>query len=172
MLRRRRRLFRRSGIFPAPFHATNENPTLALERDLDLLPHLDAELGVDPQASLRRHGVHRQLEMFIAAAERTRHIRLRTDVSSPPHCGPMCKHVPRRSMAYWRGSMRRLDRSSCCAVSMKVSCLAAPGRMCPWKSAPASANCSTATTSRRCSDRRLPMPEIPGCVKASRQTRR
>ena len=31
----------RSGIFLAPFHALGENPTLALERDMELLRHLD-----------------------------------------------------------------------------------------------------------------------------------
>ena len=31
----------RTGIFLAPFHHTNENPTLTLERDMDLLVHLD-----------------------------------------------------------------------------------------------------------------------------------
>ena len=32
----------RTGIFLAPFHAVRENPTLALERDMELLEHLDA----------------------------------------------------------------------------------------------------------------------------------
>jgi hypothetical protein len=32
----------RSGIFLAPFHALKENPILALERDMELLQHLDA----------------------------------------------------------------------------------------------------------------------------------
>ena len=36
----------RFGIFLAPFHPVGQNPTLALERDLDLLVHLDA-LGFD-----------------------------------------------------------------------------------------------------------------------------
>ena len=34
------------GIFMAPFHPTGQNPTLALERDLDLISHLD-RLGFD-----------------------------------------------------------------------------------------------------------------------------
>jgi hypothetical protein len=33
--------FLRTGIFLAPFHALNENPTLAIERDMDLVVHLD-----------------------------------------------------------------------------------------------------------------------------------
>jgi limonene 1,2-monooxygenase len=36
----------RFGIFLAPFHSPDENPTLALERDLDLVVHLD-KLGYD-----------------------------------------------------------------------------------------------------------------------------
>ena len=33
--------FLRTGVFLAPFHQMNENPTMALERDMDLLVHLD-----------------------------------------------------------------------------------------------------------------------------------
>ena len=36
----------RFGIFMAPFHPAGENPTLALERDLELIVHLD-RLGWD-----------------------------------------------------------------------------------------------------------------------------
>src|SRR6202163_5114152 len=31
----------RSGIFLAPFHNHDENPTLSMERDIELLEHLD-----------------------------------------------------------------------------------------------------------------------------------
>ncbi len=31
----------RSGIFLAPFHNLTENPTLAIERDMELLQHID-----------------------------------------------------------------------------------------------------------------------------------
>ncbi|MBN9260814.1 MAG: LLM class flavin-dependent oxidoreductase, partial [Hyphomicrobium sp.] len=31
----------RTGVFLAPFHALGENPTLALDRDMDLVVHLD-----------------------------------------------------------------------------------------------------------------------------------
>jgi len=34
-------LYLRSGIFLAPFHNHDENPTLSIERDLELLEHLD-----------------------------------------------------------------------------------------------------------------------------------
>ncbi len=36
----------RAGIFLAPFHPTDEDPTLALRRDIDLIAHLD-RIGFD-----------------------------------------------------------------------------------------------------------------------------
>ena len=36
----------RAGIFLAPFHPVDENPTLAIERDFQLIEHLD-RLGYD-----------------------------------------------------------------------------------------------------------------------------
>lgn len=48
----------RHGVFLAPFHSVTENPTLALDRDLQLMVLLD-ELGfhgVDRRAPLGRHG--------------------------------------------------------------------------------------------------------------------
>jgi limonene 1,2-monooxygenase len=36
----------RFGTFLAPFHPAGENPTLALQRDLELVEHLD-RLGYD-----------------------------------------------------------------------------------------------------------------------------
>lgn len=49
----------RFGIFLAPFHPTGQNPTLALERDLDLVQWLD-QLGYD-EAWIEEHhsGGHR-----------------------------------------------------------------------------------------------------------------
>jgi len=53
----------RFGIFMAPFHPTGQNPTLALQRDLDLVTHLD-RLGYDEawdrRAPLSRLRDHRQ----------------------------------------------------------------------------------------------------------------
>jgi limonene 1,2-monooxygenase len=82
----------RSGIFLAPFHNLTENPTLALERDLELLQHLDrlnyheAWIGEHHSGGFEIIGAP---EMFIAAAaERTRHIRLGTGVLSLPYHNP------------------------------------------------------------------------------------
>lgn len=82
----------RSGIFLAPFHALDENPTLALERDLELLQHLD-RLGYHEAWIGEHHSGGFEIiacpEMFIAmAAERTRHIRLGTGVVSLPYHNP------------------------------------------------------------------------------------
>ncbi|MBO0712451.1 MAG: LLM class flavin-dependent oxidoreductase [Acetobacteraceae bacterium] len=82
----------RSGIFLAPFHNLTENPTLALERDMELLEHLDrlnyheAWIGEHHSGGFEIIG---SPEMFIAAAaERTRHIRLGTGVVSLPYHNP------------------------------------------------------------------------------------
>ena len=70
----------RTGIFLAPFHALDENPTLAIERDMELLQHLDrlnyheAWIGEHHSGGFE---IIASPEMFIAAAaERTRHILL------------------------------------------------------------------------------------------------
>jgi limonene 1,2-monooxygenase len=84
--------FLRTGIFLAPFHALNENPTLALERDMDLLVHLD-KLNYHEAWIGEHHSGGFEIiacpEMFIAAAaERTKHIRLGTGVVSLPYHNP------------------------------------------------------------------------------------
>ncbi len=83
----------RFGTFIAPFHPLNENPTQALERDLDLVVHLD-KLGFDEAWFGEHHSAGYELiaspEIFIAfAAERTRNIRLGTGVSSLPYHHPL-----------------------------------------------------------------------------------
>ena len=82
----------RSGIFLAPFHALGENPTLALQRDMELLEHIDrlnyseAWIGEHHSGGFEIIG---SPEVFIAAAaERTRHIRLGTGVLSLPYHNP------------------------------------------------------------------------------------
>jgi limonene 1,2-monooxygenase len=83
----------RFGIFLAPFHPTGQNPTLALERDLELIVRLD-ELGFDEAWIGEHHSAGYELiaspEVFMAvAAERTRRIRLGTGVSSLPYHHPL-----------------------------------------------------------------------------------
>jgi limonene 1,2-monooxygenase len=82
----------RSGIFLAPFHALNENPILALERDMELLQHLDALNYSEAWIGEHHSGgfeIVASPELFIAAAaERTRHIRLGTGVVSLPYHNP------------------------------------------------------------------------------------
>ncbi len=74
------------GIFLAPFHPVGQNPTLALERDLQLIEHLD-QLGFEEAWIGEHHSGGYEIiaspEVFIAAvSQRTRHIRLGTGVSS------------------------------------------------------------------------------------------
>ena len=81
------------GIFLAPFHRLGENPTAALHRDLELVEYLD-RLGYDEAWIGEHHSGGFEIiacpEMFIAqAAERTRHIRLGTGVSSLPYHHPL-----------------------------------------------------------------------------------
>jgi len=83
----------RFGIFLAPFHKPDENPTLALQRDLELIARLD-QLGYDEAWIGEHHSAGTELiaspEVFIAAAaERTRHIKLGTGVSSLPYHHPL-----------------------------------------------------------------------------------
>ena len=83
----------RFGAFIAPFHALEENPTLALERDLELVQHMD-QLGYDEAWIGEHHSAGMEIiaspEIFIAtAAERTKHIRLGTGVSSLPYHHPL-----------------------------------------------------------------------------------
>src|SRR6185437_3625607 len=84
-------LYLRSGIFLAPFHNHDENPTLSIERDLELLEHLD-RLNYHEAWIGEHHSGGVELiacpEMFIAAAQRTRHIRLGTGVVSLPYHNP------------------------------------------------------------------------------------
>lgn len=82
----------KSGVFLAPFHALNENPTLCLERDLELLQHLDrlnyheAWIGEHHSGGIELIG---SPDIFIAvASQRTKHIRLGTGVLSLPYHNP------------------------------------------------------------------------------------
>jgi limonene 1,2-monooxygenase len=83
----------RFGLFMAPFHPTGQNPTLALERDLDLIEHLD-RLGFDEVWIGEHHSGGYEIiaspEVFIAAAAaRTKYIRLGSGVNSLPYHHPL-----------------------------------------------------------------------------------
>lgn len=80
------------GLFLAPFHPVGQNPTVALQRDLELVTRLD-ELGYAEAWIGEHHSAGFEIiaspEVFIAtAAERTRRIRLGTGVSSLPYHHP------------------------------------------------------------------------------------
>ncbi len=80
------------GTFMAPFHQLGEDPTLALERDLELLQWLDY-LGFDEAWIGEHHSAGWEIiaspEVFIGvAAERTKHIMLGTGVVSLPYHNP------------------------------------------------------------------------------------
>ena len=83
----------RHGVFLAPFHSVTENPTLALERDLQLMVLLD-ELGFHEAWIGEHHSAGMETidspELFIAAAaERTKHLRFGTGVVSLPYHHPL-----------------------------------------------------------------------------------
>ena len=83
----------RFGAFIAPFHPLDENPTLAIESDFELVEHMD-RLGYDEAWIGEHHSAGYELiaspEIFIAAAaQRTTHIRLGTGVSSLPYHQPL-----------------------------------------------------------------------------------
>ena len=98
----------RFGYFIAPFHRAGTNPTLALQRDLEFVEHLDA-LGFDEVWIGEHHSAGSEIigspEVFIAAAARRpadpfrhgRDLACRTttrcgwpigDVARPPHPRP------------------------------------------------------------------------------------
>lgn len=80
------------GIFLAPFHRVGDNPTLALSRDLEMIEHLD-RLGYDEAWIGEHHSAGWEIIaspelMIAAAAERTKHIRLGSGVTSLPYHHP------------------------------------------------------------------------------------
>src|SRR6266446_7665901 len=82
----------RCGIFLAPFHPVDEDPTLALRRDIELIEHLD-RIGFDEAWIGEHHSAGYEIiaspELMIAAAgERTKRIKLGTGVISLPYHQP------------------------------------------------------------------------------------
>ena len=83
----------RFGIFLAPFHRVGDNPTLALNRDLELIQWLDY-LGYDEAWIGEHHSAGWETiaapEIFIGvAADRTKHIMLGSGVTSLPYHHPL-----------------------------------------------------------------------------------
>ncbi|MCC7348182.1 MAG: LLM class flavin-dependent oxidoreductase [Variibacter sp.] len=83
----------RAGIFIPPHHPNDEDPTLAIHRDLELVEWAD-KLGYAEAWIGEHHSAGYEIiaspELFIAAAaERTRHIRLGTGVVSLPYHHPL-----------------------------------------------------------------------------------
>jgi limonene 1,2-monooxygenase len=83
----------RFGYFIAPFHRAGTNPTLALQRDLEFVQHLDA-LGFDEAWIGEHHSAGSEIisspEIFIgAAAERAKRIRFGTGVISLAYHNPL-----------------------------------------------------------------------------------
>jgi limonene 1,2-monooxygenase len=83
----------RNGIFLAPFHPLDEDPTEAMHRDMALVEHLD-RLGYEEAWIGEHHSAGFEIiaspELFIAAAaERTKRIRLGTGVVSLPYHNPL-----------------------------------------------------------------------------------
>ena len=81
------------GVFLGPFHRVGENPTLAIDRDLELVEWLD-QLGYDEAWIGEHHSAGWEIiaspEIFMAvAADRTRHIKLGSGVISLPYHHPL-----------------------------------------------------------------------------------
>src|ERR1700684_1111244 len=83
----------RNGIFMAPFHPLDRDPTEAIQRDLELIEVLD-RFGYEEAWIGEHHSAGFEIisspELFIAAAaERTKRIRLGTGVISLPYHNPL-----------------------------------------------------------------------------------
>ena len=83
----------RFGAFIAPHHPLEENPSLCIHRDMELVEHLD-RLGYDEAWIGEHHSAGYETtaspELMIAAlGERTRNIRLGTGVASLPYHHPL-----------------------------------------------------------------------------------
>jgi limonene 1,2-monooxygenase len=82
----------RFGVFIAPYHMVGENPTLAFERDLQLVEAVE-DLGYEEAWFGEHHSGGTEISgapdlMIATAAARTKRIRLGTGVSSLPYHHP------------------------------------------------------------------------------------
>lgn len=88
------------GLFFPPVHAVGQNPTLALQRDLELIEHADAWGYTEAWVGEHHSGGAEFIgpsEIFVAAAiERTRRIRIGTGVVTLPYHHPF--HVAERAI--------------------------------------------------------------------------
>src|SRR5712671_4738525 len=83
----------RNGIFLAPFHPLDQDPTEAIHRDLELVANLD-RLGYEEAWIGEHHSAGFEIiaspEVFVAAAaERTKRIKLGSGVISLPYHNPL-----------------------------------------------------------------------------------
>lgn len=105
----------RFGVFMNPCHKVGMNPHLALHRDIEIAEHLD-RLGYDELWYGEHHSSALETiaspELMIAsAAQRTKHIRLGTGVSSLPYHNPyiladrivQLDHITRGRMMFGAG---------------------------------------------------------------------
>ncbi len=81
------------GVFLGPFHRVGENPTLAIDRDLELVQWLD-QLGYDEAWIGEHHSAGWEIiaspEVFMGvAADRTKNIKLGSGVISLPYHHPL-----------------------------------------------------------------------------------
>ena len=81
------------GAFLAPFHRVEENPTIAFERDLEYIEQMDRfnfdEVWIGEHHSAGWETIASPELMMIAAAQRTRSIKVGTGVLSLPYHHPL-----------------------------------------------------------------------------------
>ena len=123
-------------------HLVGTNPTLNLQRDLELIDHLD-RLGYDEAWIGEHHSAGAETiaspeVMIAAAAQRTRHIKLGTGVMSLPYHHPLVladrivllDHLTRGRMMFGVGPGQLTTDARCSLVSMPsmhASVVSCPG---------------------------------------------